>query len=69
LNQFGGSVGGPLAKDKLFFYTGLEILKQRTSSPFVESTPSATVLGFPTAPRGRASKPRPLVSIRPCGPC
>jgi hypothetical protein len=43
LNQFGGSTGGPIVKDKLFFFTGFEILKQRTAVPFVENTPSASV--------------------------
>ncbi len=43
LNQFGGSVGGPLVKDKLFFFAGFETLKQRTAVPFVENTPSAAV--------------------------
>jgi hypothetical protein len=68
LNQFGGSVGGPITKDKLFFYTGLEILKQRTSSPFVESTPSATVRGFPDCPAGQGIQTTPTCinpAVRP----
>ncbi len=43
LNQFGGSVGGPIIKDKLFFFAGFETLKQRTAVPFVENTPSSAV--------------------------
>jgi len=42
LNQFGGSVGGRIKKDRVFFFGGYEGLRQRTSSPFVETTPSAT---------------------------
>ena len=32
-NQFGGSVGGPIVKDKSFFYFTTEIQRLRTSSP------------------------------------
>src|SRR5215467_1919613 len=38
LNQFGGSIGGPIIKDKLFFFVGVEALAQRTATPFVENT-------------------------------
>ncbi len=47
LNQFGGSIGGPIVKNKLFFFAGTEVLKQRTRSPFVEATPSAVVRALP----------------------
>ena len=42
LNQFGGSVGGPILKDRLFFFGSYEGLRQRTAVPFVESTLSAS---------------------------
>ena len=46
LNQFGGSIGGPIAKDKVFFFGGVEALKQRTQSPIVQNTLSTTVRGL-----------------------
>lgn len=34
-NQFGGSVGGPILQDKLFFFGNIERLKQDQSAPIV----------------------------------
>jgi hypothetical protein len=76
LNQFGGSVGGPIVKNKLFFFAGTEILKQRTTAPFVEATPSATVRALPdcVGPIARQATPtcmnpavRPLLAAFPVG--
>ncbi len=50
LNQFGGSLGGPIIKDKFFFYGSLEALKQRTSAPYVETTPSLAAWARTTDP-------------------
>jgi hypothetical protein len=52
LNQFGGSIGGPIQKDKLFFFAGIEAMRQRTAVPFVENTPSAAVRAAPDCPAG-----------------
>ncbi len=41
LNQFGASAGGPVVKDKAFFFLSYEGLRQHTSAPIVESTLSA----------------------------
>jgi len=41
LNQFGGSLGGPIVKEKLFFFGSYEALRQRVGVPFVETVPSA----------------------------
>lgn len=61
LNQFGGSVGGPIIKDKLFVFGSFEALRQRTGSPIVETTPSA-------AARARAVPSiRPLLAAFPIG--
>lgn len=41
LNQFGASTGGPIVRDKAFFFFSYEGLRQNSSSPFVEATLSA----------------------------
>ncbi len=53
LNQFGGSAGGAIKQDKLFFFASMETLKQRTSSPIIETTLSD------------AARARAVASIRP----
>lgn len=40
-NQFGASLGGPIKKDKLFFYTSYEGYRQRTGRSFLLSVPTA----------------------------
>ena len=41
LNQFGGSVGGPIQKDRLFFFAAMETLKQRSGVNLIATVPSA----------------------------
>ena len=39
-NQFGGSIGGPIATNKTFFFGSYEGLKQTTGLSFTEAVPS-----------------------------
>ncbi len=40
LDQFGGSIGGPLAKNRTFFFFSFEGLRQTTGLSFTEAVPS-----------------------------
>ncbi len=41
LNQFGGSIGGPIVSNKSFFFASVEALRQTTGLRFTEAVPSA----------------------------
>jgi hypothetical protein len=65
LNQFGGSIGGPIVKDKIFFFAGMETLRQRTKSPFVENTPSAAVRAAPDCAPGQTPSATTVTCVNP----
>jgi len=43
-NQYGFQVGGPVIKDKTFFYTSWEQYRQRTGAPFTTTVPAPGML-------------------------
>jgi len=43
-NQFGGTIGGPVLKDKLFFFAGWQDTIQRSSNPAQTTLPTAAML-------------------------
>ena len=77
LNQFGGSIGGPVVKDKTFFFAGVEAMAQRSAVPFVENTPSRAVRSVRDCAPGEAPSAtavtcinaaiRPLIAAFPLG--
>lgn len=61
LNQFGGSIGGPILKNKLFYFGSYEGLRQRAGFNIIESAPSGFVRDFinfygTADPRGEAAR-------------
>ncbi|MGB8731382.1 MAG: carboxypeptidase regulatory-like domain-containing protein [Candidatus Sulfotelmatobacter sp.] len=49
-NQYGGSFGGPILKDKLFFFLDVERTKQDLLNPVLSSGPFSSIIGSYSSP-------------------
>ncbi len=72
LNQFGGSLGGAIIKDKLFVFGHYEGLRQRAGFPLLGQVPSAVVRNLPICVPGSTvrcveASVKPLFGAYPIG--
>jgi len=61
LNQFGGSIGGPIRKDKAFFFANVEVLRQSAGVNLISTVPSVS------APARAVPSIQPLIAAYPIG--
>jgi len=74
LNQFGGNIGGPIKKDKLFFFFSYDGLRQKTSESITDTVPEPNIYNGQMAYVNNAgntvltptSGPNSLAAIDPC---
>ena len=64
LNQFGGSIGGPILKDKFFFFANYEGLRQTWATPYTQ----ATLGDFTKSQIPTTSSVYPLLAAFPADP-
>ena len=55
-NQFGGTVGGPIKKDRLFFFVGWQDTIQRSTNPATTTLPTAAMLAGTSPCLGNGSR-------------
>ena len=72
LNQFGGSIGGPVVREKLFFFGHFEGLRQRAGFPLVGQVPSQAIRNLPVCVAGSTARcadaaTKPLLGAFPVG--
>jgi hypothetical protein len=66
-NDFGGSFGGPIKKDKTFFYGVFEGLRQRQGLTIIDNVPSEPSAAFPTLQNCHLAVGNPCATLTSSG--